>query len=303
MSYDEAFDRAELGELRKAYEERAASAPNLTALNDDDWQAFERISAYLAGGPESIKPQVQEIESECEAALKQAGFDLPDAKAYFDAWSPRHQEKMRAAEAGKPAPAKVQAFSKLLTTVLEKTERTIGLDPAMYPYFLGTLTAEGFARATEGGRQFKDLLNPIHGEFTHRIQWNLCVRKNCLGKRPAGKLFEAITRYGDLWDHLFDRYTQDEKHLGPVIHGNEDFRRPELLNPWLCRAHERFPLIASFLSARQRKRSDLMRAESKNAYLKDYASLKKHKRLYAHLSDPERKEIDAIVQRGCLTPS
>jgi hypothetical protein len=307
MAYNQNQDANELFTIYEVYtklveQKKLEDAP--IKLEEEDWKNLLGVSAYLAGGPDSVREQLKKLDGLMQSHPKVKALDdlLTKGAAYFKDWATRHDERQKLAAQQKAVPANDSPFAKLLTSILAEAEGKQGFKPADYPTYLGVLSAVGFTEEGKKGRHFKDLVSPRHGEYTHRLQWYLCMQEGLFGKRLAGQVFAIVARVFQLWDHLFDRNDADT----PFVHGKFDFRKPEFFNDWLCndaQLGKECPLLTAFLKARREKRETLMTTANKDAYLKDYVARKKYGRLYKDLAEEpvKLKEVDAILKARLLT--
>lgn len=201
------------------------------------------------------------------AQVAQTEADIDNALRYFNKWQDRISEKVMLASTTRdnkspiPKPTKTRNIaSKALNKVLAKTETAMGftlLDHQETKVYFGVLDKDSFQADTDLGVPFKDIINPEHGEFTHRIQWYIAMHCAIPLMTPAPQmvdLYRFITGLSFLWVYVFDRSKMGEKFApaDTIL----DFRRPEYFHPWLCNearaAH--YPLLHGFLKARHQKR-------------------------------------------------
>jgi hypothetical protein len=294
MTYNPQTDGADIKKLYDGYKRLLAAELKDAEfkLKDADWDIVFHVSGYLAGGASSVTGELKVLEAACQAKLADVNDAIKSAATYFSQWKERHAEKTALAKEGTPAPAPTSRYAKLVTGVLAEAEGTQGFTPQDYPVYLGVLPPQVFVTKGAKARHFKDLVSPLHGEYTHRLQWYLCLKKGLFGSKPAGPLFGAVIRYGPLWQHLFDRNDADD----PFAHGKDDFRKPEYLNEWLCTNAQiaaECPLVTSYLRARRDKREALMTTTSvgKQTYLKDYIARKMFGTLYANVPSKEKAQL------------
>jgi hypothetical protein len=305
MAYNANADGVEIEKLYKQYDallKTELKDAKLT-LAKADWGILLQVSKYLGEGPKSITTELKGLEEACQARLADVNDAIKSAATYFAQWKERHESKSALAAKGEPAPPATSKYAKLVTGVLAEAEGTQGFMPEDYPVYLGVLPPQVFIAEGTKARHFKDLVSPRHGEYTHRLQWYLCLRKGLFGSRPAGQLFGAVVRFGALWDHLFDRNEGEP----PFVHGPDDFRKPEYLNDWLCKDNQiaaDCPLVTSFLRARREKREALLTPATKETYLKDYIARKMCGTLYANIPSKQQAEmVDVIYKTKVLQPT
>jgi len=147
-------------------------------------------------------------------------------------------------------------------------------------------TYHGFVRPTDFRLQLEKKTQwidpgaqPIHGEYTHRLQWFAVISELWSTGATASNVFASIGRYPGtfasttspgadlyLWDALCDRTNGEDVSFddlqfltsdGPKSGGN-DFRAPENLNLFLTNKDGfqsfRWPLLKIFLVATREKR-------------------------------------------------
>src|SRR5262249_25977716 len=116
-----------------------------------------------------------------------------------------------------------------------------------------------FTKEAGEAMHFKDLVDPRHGEYTHRIQWYLAITQGKLCTKPVSDLFIRVNDFGtfpNLWDLLFDRGTAESSNLIKAV-ATSDYRCPEYFTDYLTSdgAVAKFPLLCSFLKCRREKRT------------------------------------------------
>jgi hypothetical protein len=260
-------------------------------LNADFLHDTVEIAYLIANGEDLIRISLNKLESELlseisiglnddlaamvlsesmtykAALVAQTDLDKKNALNYFNNWQTRLNEKT---EIARTAPNKTTPIptsnaiknnaSKALNKVLAKTEVKMGftlLNSQEVKVYFGALDGESFSTDANLGVPFKDIINPNHGEFTHRIQWYIAAHCGIPLKTSLPhmvKLYKFITSLKNLWVYVFDRGDMTAK-IAPAD-SPYDFRRPEFFHPWLCddaqAAH--YPLLNGFLKARTQKR-------------------------------------------------
>jgi Family of unknown function (DUF5636) len=176
---------------------------------------------------------------------------------------------------------------------------------------MGPFSGQGFLRNLQLGRHWKDIVNPNHGEYTHRLQWYL-IGKGA-GLSGVGDIFrkigsaevaeyapypgapkEAYLMY-TVWDAIVDRLpTTDERAASfPFVAQNSlDFRCPENFLTWLCGQEDRYPILTSFLRGRKEKRL------AQNLDFSEYVALKVYGEPFNKLSQNLQESITEFVQSG-----
>jgi hypothetical protein len=137
-----------------------------------------------------------------------------------------------------------------------------------------------------------------HGEFTHRIQWYLLMRKFEGNSFNAPKLLksmaESVYRWREgtndkghsIWTALFDRFPSDPFGAESAT----DFRRPENLHTYLTSNAAPYRLVSSFLSKRMEKRT-----EPKSDF--NYIARKLYrKESFAKLDAAQQQEVRQLFQ-------
>jgi hypothetical protein len=146
------------------------------------------------------------------------------------------------------------ATKHLLTEVLAKFEKAEGFadvdeQTGKCVCFYNNLGNDEFAGAIKTKHLAKDYVGDLHGTYTHRIQWYLAgIMKNDLGLKSTS-ISTLFGLSGRTWGLVFDRNANDKIRLI-----NDDFRRPELMNPWIANNHRRgnysWPILSAFLKSR-----------------------------------------------------
>lgn len=214
-----------------------------------DSKTFFPISHFLGGGKMHVKPELIKIEKDLAV---QVGNDVDAVLKYFREQKDRELAKNVAKKENDDPPAP-RPFSGLLTKHLAVLETANGFNPQMYSTFLRGLSPKAFLDDTTKNKQFKDLISPKHGEYTHRMQFYMVMQFGAIPNGNGKAVFESILKVKGLWDILFDRLPGDE----PFQWGSEDYRRPENLNDYLISGEfaESCPLLGTFFKGRYDKRA------------------------------------------------
>lgn len=222
------------------------------------------VGYFLGNGPATMDASLRVLERQLQQRLSTVELTfaekfkfrmsrqtheqvvIPRAQAYFRDWRAR-----------RGAPKEASPFAHLLTDELGRLEQTNGftlLPGGKVKVYYGVLPADVFLRENKETMHWKDLINPRHGEFTHRIQWYL-VMSEIRSRLGISALFGSINGVAGLWDYLFDRLTFDAGGALAATDAN-DFRSPEHFNDYLTggAALAQYPLLSSFLTARRDKR-------------------------------------------------
>jgi hypothetical protein len=236
------------------------------------------------------------------------------AKAYYSKATERAQAKMD----GQPV-QKDSDLQHLVTREFADEENRAGLakwNKNGEPYqvmVMGPFSGEGFLRNLQLGRHWKDIVNPNHGEYTHRLQWYLIgkgagvsrvgdVFRNIGSAQPAqyapypGAPKEAYLMY-TVWDAIVDRLPDTDPRAKdksfPFIGQNVlDFRCPEYFLTWLCDQQDRYPILTSFLKGRKQKRL------KQDLDFSDYVALKVYGEPFNKLAQNVQESITDFVQNG-----
>jgi hypothetical protein len=234
--------------------------PLETFVAENRTKAFVKIAQFLTDGPQflaALKTLEQEMTAEFMSRIAR-GSKEDYQEGMSDLLGNGDKSEMFAHRRANKYELDMDPTRHLLTQVLntflslegftnfEKNSDGLIFGPSAY----GNIE-HAFGEQIQQGRIVKDYVGLDHGEFTHMIQW-YCVAKQKvflglpgLGYQEAVKLFKVS---GIFWGQVFD--------LNQAV-GEDDFRRPENLYPWLCdpaRAME-YPLLNGFLVSR-RKRLD-----------------------------------------------
>lgn len=235
------------------------------------------ISYILAGGPTSVAPGLELLEAalfntlhiKANSSLTSRFTNLftspqktkktliSDAQKYFSDWATRRSAKVGEIK----TPTYELSASKALSSVLTAMEKEAGftlLDNDQTKIYYAVLDKKTFKSEAQTGMQFKDIINPDHGEYTHRIQWYVALHSHLklLTPRPETvNLFKFINSTADLWVWMFDRNKMDNSNP-PNTDSPHDFRCPENFNNWLTEDAQTkaYPLLCHFLSERRKKR-------------------------------------------------
>lgn len=146
------------------------------------------------------------------------------------------------------------ATKHLLTTVLADFEKSEGFQSVddqtgKCVCFYENLASDEFGGAIKSRHLAKDYVGDAHGAYTHRIQWYCAgVMKKELDLQSAS-MSACFYPSGSVWGIVFDRNAREGIALLP-----NDFRRPEIMNPWIAN-HPRhgnhcWPILSAFLKSR-----------------------------------------------------
>ena len=208
-------------------------------------------------------------------------------------------------------------FSKVLVTVLAEDEKDCAYpeqkDAKFHPrYFVGFLKRETFLDTIRSGRHWKDVgASPLHGEYTHRLQWYLIANSGDIPRNQVGALYRFVGGFRDeskdpdsigqkdLWPRLCDRPRMD---MGGGNPGDttkpSDFRAPEHITRFFLNSGNDYPILKAFIVARFEKRSQGMGDEtnfpSTNS-MQHYVAKKIFGKAYAELKEQERSRIDLLT--------
>ncbi|HUW99183.1 MAG TPA: LirA/MavJ family T4SS effector [Acidiferrobacter sp.] len=120
--------------------------------------------------------------------------------------------------------------------------------------FYNNLDSDEFGGAIRSMHLAKDYVGTDHGAYTHRIQWYCAsVMKTAIGLKNE-KTSATFKSSGRVWGLVFDRNARE----GVPLERN-DFRRPELMNPWIA-ANARYgnyawPVLSAFIKSRMDRMS------------------------------------------------
>lgn len=146
----------------------------------------------------------------------------------------------------------------LLTTVLSKREVEEGFqgidERGRGISFYNNLESDEFGGAIKSMHLAKDYVGTDHGAYTHRIQWYcVSVMKEQLDLKNV-KTSAIFKSSGRVWGLVFDRNARE----GVILEQN-DFRRPELMNPWIASnaryGDHAWPVLSAFLKSRSERMS------------------------------------------------
>lgn len=164
-------------------------------------------------------------------------------------------------------------FSKVLVTVLAADEKDCAYpeqkDEQFHPrYYVGFLNREPFLDTIRSGRHWKDVgASPLHGEYTHRLQWYLIANSGDIPRHQIGEVYRFVGQFRDeskaadsfgqqdLWPRLCDRPRVD---VGGDKPGDTtkpgDFRAPEHITRFFLNGGDDYPILKAFILARYHKR-------------------------------------------------
>ncbi len=190
-------------------------------LFDDPMLAdYFAIDDFLAGRNQNrnlLRTVIDQLEADVVHELLQQGLVLPQ-----DRFAAR--DAIKAHLATRPTPTSPPYRSHVLSRVLRRLEphQNVPRTPAL----IGFASPDQFLAVIASKAHFKDVfVNPLHGEYAHRIQWNLIARANILSF-PTDEVYAGVAQYkgftsafrskclqeprrsgdpGSLWEFLFDR--------------------------------------------------------------------------------------------------
>jgi hypothetical protein len=227
-----------------------------------------RVGEYLME-PDQVANGLAVLNGEMVEALRTA--NLCEAITFYDT---RRAAYDKTKSSGKEE--KKTEYRKLLVNVLKKWETRGGFQhdgSDKVKVFLKLLPNETFVEQSEKRAHFKDLVDPKHGDLSHRIQWYLVSRFVELRRKPnelVNLFVDCNTirlKDGLLWDYLFERNQDREPYIQNT---EEDCRRAEGLNHFIMndKRSKQWPLLAAYLGARNAKRQALTsNAEQQKDYL------------------------------------
>jgi type VI secretion system protein VasG len=146
------------------------------------------------------------------------------------------------------------ATKHLLTEVLAVHEKDAGFEgvetaTGKCVCFYNNLPGDEFGGAIKSQHLAKDYVGSDHGQYTHRIQWYCAgVMRESLGlqNKVMANIFKSS---GRVWGVVFDRNASEGITLL-----DKDFRRPEMMNPWIAGNHRygnyTWPVLSAFLKSR-----------------------------------------------------
>lgn len=204
------------------------------------------------------------------------------AQAYFQGWKERQGQGKK----------EESAYAHLLTRELGEREKAYGfnlLPGGKVKVYYDVLPADVFLRENAEAMHWKDLIDPRHGEFTHRIQWYLVMRE-IQPRVGTTKMFAMINGIPGLWDYLFDRAPLGSGRTPAAVDAN-DFRSPEHFNDYLTggTAAAQYPLLTSFLTARKQKRENTFEKH-------EYLARKLFKKPLDKLSNKQEEQLQQRVK-------
>lgn len=221
-------------------------------------KAFIKISKFLTDGPEflaALKVLEQEMTAEFMSRIAR-GSKEDYQEGMKDLLSGGDKSGMFAHRRANKYELDHDPTRHLLTQVLntslelegftnfEKNSEGLIFGPSAY----GNIE-HAFGEQIQQGRIVKDYVGLDHGEFTHMIQWYCVGKQKVFLDLPNLGFGETVNLFkvsGIFWGQVFD--------LNQAA-GEEDFRKPEKLYPWLCdpvRAIE-YPLLNGFLVSRRQR--------------------------------------------------
>ncbi|MBC7926480.1 MAG: hypothetical protein H7039_12555 [Bryobacteraceae bacterium] len=173
-------------------------------------------------------------------------------------------------------------YRKLVTGALHSGLMSATGFKAGVPTFVSFVQTAEFNKNLRDAEHWKDPgVSPDHGELTHQLQWYCLVKQSVdLGGMTHAQLFTALgtvlvkgtvlpggfnsgSGLG-LWEIIFDRGAGPFPDVGNLQMQTSDFRKPDNLLRTLLTSVNRYPLVSSFLAARQKKRIYQLAAAEKN---------------------------------------
>jgi hypothetical protein len=276
--------------------------------------ACVKAAQFLATGVEDIKTLLAGLELAIQNSLQQklnlASMQkaIERGKSHFGQAATYWQNKDRKPDPSKEKPYQTtqreqadkeyqdrkadQAYRKLASDEIHKALSAVPRFKKEVPRFVSFVQAAHFNKNLRDLKHWKDPgVTPGHGEFTHQLQWYCLVKHHNLNLGMGfAEFFEELgtvevknttlpsgyhTGEGlGLWEIVFDRGADP---FPDDVHDSEtDFRKPStLLAHILEKRHADYPLLGSFLEARQRKRVFELEVAQRDkdtfdAFLKDH---------------------------------
>lgn len=252
-------------------EEGAKSNQVKAALESLDKRMFElirqRIDAVAFKGAESAKEFQGQSPDKVHRTVvgglvNQGGGFQPKANA----------QKQKVLDQLSPFTQGENPFRKVLVTVLAADEADCAYpanqDVNFHPrYYTGLVGREPFLDTIASGQHWKDVgASPLHGEYTHRLQWFVVAHSGVVPRNTVGELYRFIGQFktqsrvadrlgqADLWPRLCDRPRADTGVGKPGNAVNaDDFRAPEHFTQFMLKTKD-YPILSAFISARYGKR-------------------------------------------------
>jgi|GEM_PF-4201666 len=160
---------------------------------------------------------------------------------------------------GEVVDTKEDATKHLLSTVLARYEKSQGFadvdeQTGKCVCFYNGLPGDEFGASIKTMHMAKDYVGDEHGAYTHRIQWYLAgIMRKDLGLQSAD-MKTLFSLSGRTWGLVFDRNAGEK-----ILLLKDDFRRPELMNPWLANnpryGNYGWPVLSAFLKSRMNRLS------------------------------------------------
>lgn len=148
----------------------------------------------------------------------------------------------------------------LLSYVLAQYEKDSGFNsfaaPNGHPRVIqmtGTLSSADFKAIALDGHMAKDYVSPVHGVYTHRIQWYCLGQSGKLGEDLKGA-FIKFQSGANAWLLTFDRTSGHAARAGLSAPGDTEFRVPERLHAWLgsANAKKHCPLVNEYIAGKDK---------------------------------------------------
>lgn len=238
-----------------------------------------RVAAFLASDTGKIDTLLEGLENEIEQVLK---AKVDTAIQYYTTQAEYRKDKDRTGKS-KFQPKKDEQFKqfkavnrasyhKVVTQTIHTALTSVKGFSKDFPKFISFVQTTEFNLNLQAAKHWKDPgVAPVHGEFTHQLQWYLIVKSGLFNDLDLAKLFEAVgtitvsgtkipgsgfntsTYKGGLglWEVLFDRGASP---FPKVIDEKTDFRNPAILLQYIIGYPKRWSVLAAYLAARQAKR-------------------------------------------------
>lgn len=233
----------------------------------------------------------------------------------------KHTTKI-ASPTGEITDTKDDATKHLLSIVLARFEKSQGFvdvdeQTGKCVCFYNGLPGDEFGASIKSMHMAKDYVGDEHGAFTHRIQWYLAgIMRKKLALQSTG-MNTLFSLSGRTWGLVFDR------NAGPkVALLKDDFRRPELMNPWIANnpryGNYGWPVLSAFLKSRMNRMSrrgwapDVLKinlaakmyGKTPSATYRSNSAIQNAKELEGfNLSEVQMTEINKVVGGGIYDPA
>jgi hypothetical protein len=223
-------------------------------------KAFVKISQFLTDSPEFLTA-LNKLEEEMTTEFKrcvqgskdedQAAIDLAAVGTKAGMFAHRRANKYQSVAHDPTRHLLTQILNKALEdegfTSFERNADGLIFGPSAY----GNIE-HAFGEQIQQGRIVKDYVGLDHGEYTHMIQWYCVIKQKIFLTLPTlgyDKVVNLFKVSGIFWGPVFD--------LNQAL-GEDDFRKPEKLYPWLCEPMrvQNYPLLNGFLVSRRLRLSE-----------------------------------------------